>query len=132
MNRPTIGKLLMAVQGKGPDDPWTLIPIADVDSIHRLRWGDVDGDSRLDLVVAPIFGREARPPDYAIPAQLQVFSTRDDPEHKKWTGTVVGTRRVIHAIEVIDVDGDGRLRHPDGLQRGRGPVPRASRADRCR
>ena len=39
MNRPTIGKLLMASQGKGPDDPWTLTPIADVDSIHRLRLG---------------------------------------------------------------------------------------------
>jgi hypothetical protein len=107
MNRPTIGKLLMATQGRGPEDPWTLVPIADVDSIHRLRWGDVDGDKRLDLVVAPIFGRAARPPAYDSPARLQVFSTRDDPEHKKWTGTVVGTRRVIHAIEVIDADGDG-------------------------
>ncbi len=124
MNRPTIGKLLMATQGSGPDDPWTLVPIADVDSIHRLRWGDVDGDKRLDLVVAPIFGREARPPDYASPAQAPGVLDRDDPEHKKWTGTVVGTRRVIHAIEVIDADGDGRLRHPDGLQRGRGPLPR--------
>jgi hypothetical protein len=107
MNRPTIGKLLMAVQGRGPDDAWKLVPMADVDSIHRLRWGDVDGDKRLDLVVAPIFGRDARPPDYASPARLRVFSTRDDPEHKKWTDAVVGSRRVIHAIEVIDADGDG-------------------------
>src|SRR6516225_490764 len=75
MNRPSTGKLLMARQGAGPDDPWTLVPIADVGSIHRLRWGDVDGDKRLDLVVAPIFGREARPPDFASPAHLQVFST---------------------------------------------------------
>jgi hypothetical protein len=107
MNRPTIGKLLMARQGTRPDDPWTLVPIADVDSIHRLRWGDVDGDKRLDLVVAPIFGREARPPDYASPARLQVFSTGGDPGRSKWTGTVVADRRVIHAIEVIDANGDG-------------------------
>jgi FG-GAP-like repeat len=107
MNRPTIGKLLMARQGSGPDDPWTLIPIADVDSIHRLRWGDVDGDKRPDLVVAPIFGREAKPPDFASPARLQVFSTGDDPGRSKWTGTVVADRRVIHAIEVIDANGDG-------------------------
>jgi hypothetical protein len=107
MNRPTTGKLLMARQGVNPDDPWTLVPIADVDSIHRLRWGDVDGDKKLDLVVAPIFGREARPPDYASPARLQVFSTGDEPARGKWTGTVLAERRVIHAIEVIDADGDG-------------------------
>jgi hypothetical protein len=107
MNRPTTGKLLMARQGSHPDDPWTLVPIADVGSIHRLRWGDVDGDKRLDLVVAPIFGREARPPDFASPAHLQVFSTGDNPGRSKWTGTVVADRPVIHAIGVIDADGDG-------------------------
>jgi hypothetical protein len=108
MNRPTIGKLLMARQGNTPDDPWTLRPIADVDSIHRLRWGDVDGDKRLDLVVAPIFGREARPPDYASPARLQFFRARPDPAKTRWIGEVVADRPVIHAIEVVDADGDGR------------------------
>jgi hypothetical protein len=107
MNRPTIGKLLIASQGSGPDDPWTLTPIADIDSIHRLRWGDVDGDRRLDLVVAPIFGREARPPEYASPARLQVFSRSNDAEPRQWIGSVVAERRVIHAIEVIDANGDG-------------------------
>jgi hypothetical protein len=108
MNKPTIGKLLVARQGATPDDPWTLAPIADIDSIHRLRWGDVDGDKRLDLVVAPIFGREARPPDFASPALLRVLSGGDDPGFsRKRAGTVVAERRVIHAIEVIDADGDG-------------------------
>ena len=84
------------------------MPIADVGSIHRLRWGDIDGDKRLDLVVAPIFGRDAKPPDYADPARLQVFSTGGRPrapevgEHRS-----LASRRVMHAIEVIDADGDG-------------------------
>ncbi len=107
MNRPTIGKLLLARQGPGLDEPWTLIPIADVDSIHRLRWGDVDGDRRLDLIVAPLFGREARPPEYASPATLRVFSTGGDPGRGKWSSSVVADRRVMHAIEVIDANGDG-------------------------
>src|SRR4051812_42571467 len=38
MNEPTKGKLLLATQGKGIDDPWTLTHVADVGSIHRLRW----------------------------------------------------------------------------------------------
>src|SRR3954466_12801241 len=56
MDEPTRGKLALASQGAGPDAPWRLTPIADVGSIHRLRWGDLDGDRRTDLVVAPIFG----------------------------------------------------------------------------
>ena len=37
MNEPKKGKLLLAIQGEGRDDPWTLKPVADVGSIHRLR-----------------------------------------------------------------------------------------------
>ncbi len=107
MNNPKIGKLLMASQGATPDDAWILAPIADVDSIHRLRWGDVDGDKRFDLVVAPIFGREARPPDYAGPARLRVFWGLDGGGPAKLTDTLESGRRVIHAIEIIDADGDG-------------------------
>ncbi len=108
MNRPTTGKLLMAVQGKGPDDPWNLVPVADVPSIHRLRWGDVDGDKRLDLVVAPIFGREARPPDYtADPAWVHVFLARGKPLSGNWVDRVLASHHVLHAIEVVDANGDG-------------------------
>ena len=71
MNQPTKGKLLLAVQGRGVDDPWNLVPIRDIGSIHRLRWGDVDEDKRLDLVVAPIFGPGvARPPAYSDPGHV--------------------------------------------------------------
>src|SRR5438270_755376 len=45
--------------------------------------------------------------DSAGPARLQVFSTRADPGGRNWSGKVVAERPVIHAIEVIDADGDG-------------------------
>ena len=52
MNEPTRGKLALAIQGSVSDESWKLVHIADVGSIHRLRWGDIDGDRKLDLVVA--------------------------------------------------------------------------------
>ena len=61
---------MMAVQGGAVDEPWRLVPLVDIASIHRLRWGDLDGDGRRDLVVAPIFGVNAVPPDYSEPARL--------------------------------------------------------------
>src|SRR5262249_53543441 len=77
MNTPSKGKLLLAVQGRGADDRWRHVPIADIGSIHRLRWGDVDGDQRLDLVVAPIFGPEAKPPTFSQAARLGIFRKFD-------------------------------------------------------
>jgi len=107
MNTPTKGKLLLATQGRSSDEPWMLAPLAEIGSIHRLRWGDVDGDQKLDLVVAPLFGRGAQPPRYRGAAELQVFtrSTRSGPG--VWHGRVAARREVMHAIEVIDANGDG-------------------------
>jgi hypothetical protein len=101
MNEPTRGKLALAVQGTGLDEPWKLIPIADVGSIHRLRWGDVDGDKRLDLVVAPIFGPKAKPPAYADEAFVVAFHSEANMKAGGWHRHPVISRPVVHAIEVL-------------------------------
>jgi FG-GAP-like repeat len=106
MNAPRQGKLLLARQGRSADDPWRLVQLADVGSIHRLRWGDVDGDQKLDLVVASIFGPDAKPPTYTGAALLQVFSGSDSGPDV-WRSRIAARREVMHAIEVIDANGDG-------------------------
>ncbi|HEV3164666.1 MAG TPA: VCBS repeat-containing protein [Isosphaeraceae bacterium] len=109
MNDPTHGKLVLAAQGPDSQAAWTLRPIADVGSIHRLRWGDVDGDKRLDLVVAPLFGPTARALSYnQSPARLLVFQTGSNPKAASWTAETLGERPVIHGIKVLDFNGDGR------------------------
>ncbi len=40
MNQPAKGKLLLAHPGATFDDPWSLVPVADVPSIHRIRWAE--------------------------------------------------------------------------------------------
>jgi hypothetical protein len=107
MNAPKKGKLLLAVQGAGRDDAWKLTPIDQIGSIHRLRWGDVDGDKRLDLVVAPIFGPAAQPPVYADPARLGIFRRFSGPDATPQFETITH-RPIIHAIDVVDLFRDGR------------------------
>jgi hypothetical protein len=107
MNEPKKGKLLLATQGRSSGDPWMLAPLAEIGSIHRLRFGDVDGDRKLDLVVAPIFGPDSQPPRYRGAAELRVFSRSSDAGVGVWRNRVVARREVMHAIEVIDANGDG-------------------------
>ncbi len=109
MNTPMKGKLLIARQGRGLDDPWTIQKIADIGSIHRLRWGDTDGRDGLDLIIAPIFGPEAKPPGY----QQSAATILRYPVHRQTpragpTFEKLSSRFVLHAIEVIDATGDGR------------------------
>jgi FG-GAP-like repeat len=101
MNTPTRGKLLLAIQGATLDDKWTFKPIADVPSIHRLRWGDLDGDGKIELVVAPLFGPKAKPPTYdQDTAQLVAFGTGAEPKAGRWQMIPLAKLPVIHAIEV--------------------------------
>jgi hypothetical protein len=105
MNEPRRGKLLLATQGSDPTSAWKLTPIAEVGSIHRLRWGDVDADGRLELVVAPLFGPDAQAPSYnQSPARVMVFRRMGE----VWESQLVGERPVVHGIKVLDFDGDGR------------------------
>jgi hypothetical protein len=116
MNTPTRGKLLLAVQGATLDDKWTFKPIGDVPSIHRLRWGDIDGDGKNELVVAPLFGPKAKPPTFdQDPARLLILRPQEPPLRE--SGGMMGggnaagfrwpsvrafePRPVIHAIEVV-------------------------------
>ena len=117
MNEPTKGKLLLAGQGKGPDDPWTVVQVADVPSIHRLRWfcqaikspqstrvapvlpgrnplAKEEESLGMSLLVAPLFGPSARPPAYQQePAHMVAFSFQPRAKANLPAGTIgtVGT-----------------------------------------
>jgi hypothetical protein len=120
MNTPTKGKLLIASQGSGLDDPWTFLPIASIGSIHRLRWGDIDGRDGLDLIIASLFGPEAKPPAYQqSPATILCYPVRRATRQAEPTLQELTSRFVLHAIEVIDATGDGR---PDILTADDGGV----------
>jgi FG-GAP-like repeat len=109
MNSPKKGKLLIAGQGSTLDDPWTFQRIADIGSIHRLRWGDLDGREGLELVIAPLFGPEAKPPGYQqSAATIERYRAHPKASRVDLLFEGLSSHFVLHAIEVIDVTGDGR------------------------
>lgn len=92
------------------EGPWTLTPIASEPTLHRIRWGDVDGDGRPELVVAPLHGRGTRPPKWeGQGARVLVFHVPADPARDPWPVEVADdSLHVLHNFLLTDFDGDGR------------------------
>ncbi|WZO95817.1 VCBS repeat-containing protein [Isosphaeraceae bacterium EP7] len=110
MNDPTRGKLGLATQKEGPDGGWSFRKLADLGSIHRLRSGNFGDGPGPTLVVAPIFGRSAKGPAFDQEgATLRLFRPRPGQGEVEWAGrTLEPAFPVMHAIDVIDYNGDGR------------------------
>ncbi len=101
MTQPKRGKLLIARQG---ESGWTYEKLGDFPSIHRLRWGDFDGDGKADLAVAPIFGPSATSPDFQEEGAglLVLFAA------KGFRPDEFARKKVTHAIGVVPWSEKGR------------------------
>jgi hypothetical protein len=87
---------------------WKSLPIARDPVVHRLRWGDLDGDSQVELVHAPIFGPSSKGPAQARPSHLWAFRPPKHPgdSWQKWV--IDETLTVIHGLYVGGLDGNSR------------------------
>ena len=84
--------------------PWTVRQIGEEPTLHRIRWADVEGDGRPELVVTPLHGRGTSPPDWEGPgARIRIF--RPPPADHAWrTDTIDDTRHILHNLLVADFD----------------------------
>lgn len=88
---------------------WRSYPIAMDPVVHRLRWGDLDGDGPPELVHAPIFGAGSQGAASPKPCHLWAFRPPPDPHSERWNvWTIDETLTVLHGIHVSDLDRDGR------------------------
>ena len=97
---------------ESPDDPttnqeWALHSIDAVPASHRVRWGDIDGDGRKELLNLPIIGIGVTGPEYVGASQFKAYRIPDDPTGA-WEQQVLDDSRLemAHGISVVDWDGD--------------------------
>jgi hypothetical protein len=97
-------------QGESPDEPWQVIAIAEEPTTHRMRWIDVSGDGRPELVVVPLMGRGTTKPLWAERGvRVLAFTIPPDPVRDRWPQAMLDDgMHVTHNFFPSDFDGDGR------------------------
>ena len=113
------GSVWWGEPGASPDSEWLFRLLGRIPTSHRLRWADLDGSGRLELVDIPLLGYGAKAPDYKVAAPLTWF---EPPEpllrgHVSATETGKGewlphliddSLTVVHGVHIMDWDNDGR------------------------
>jgi hypothetical protein len=110
-NTQSGGTLQWLRRGKSLDERWSVYPIAAEPTLHRLRWGDVLGNGRAQLVVSPLQGRGTKGPnwDQGRGVRLLVYSIPQDPAKEPWPVQVADdSLHTMHNHWITDLDGDGR------------------------
>ena len=96
----TGGTLQWLKRGKTLDDPWTVYPIAEEPTIHRIRFADLDGDGKPALLVGPIMGRDSTKDKNwtdGSPVRLLAYSIPKDPTKDRWVPEVIDeSLHVVH------------------------------------
>jgi hypothetical protein len=84
--------------------PWKAVEIDRVPTAHRVRWADLDGTGKRVMIMAPMVGLAAEPPEYKAPVPIFLYRPGI------WKRELVSEelRGILHSIYPIDWDGDKR------------------------
>ena len=92
----------------GTTPAWEVFPISAEPTLHRIRWAEVDGDGRPDLIVAPLHGKGAKGPDWEGPAaRVLVFRPPQNPKTDPWPMEVAAeANHIQHNFLSMNLDAD--------------------------
>jgi hypothetical protein len=98
-------------RGKTLDDPWTLYPIDTEPTVHRMRFADVLGLGKPQLVVAPLMGRGSTKEKNWLdgePVRVLAYRFPSDPTRDRWVPEVIDhSLHVVHNLWPIPAVGGG-------------------------
>lgn len=94
------------------DQPWEIIPIASEATLHRIRFADLDGNGKKELIAVPLFGTNSTPARNWMdaPVRILAFHIPKDPVRQRWQPEVLNENlHVIHNFYPIAAqDGKGK------------------------
>ena len=107
----TGGTIQWISPGSSADGRWEVHPIGEEPTTHRMRWADLDGDGRKELLVAPMMGRNATKPLWMeTPLRLLAYHMPADPVHDAWQPQVICEEmHVCHNLWPTDLNRDGQI-----------------------
>jgi hypothetical protein len=84
------------------DQEWAVHRIDAVPTSHRLRWADINGDGRKELLNLPIIGIGSRAPEYSVGVQFKAYRIPADPRNATWKSEVLDrTLSMAHGLSVV-------------------------------
>lgn len=99
-NTKSGGTLQWLKRGKTLDEKWTVYPIGEVPTIHRIRMADLDGSGKSQLLVVPLMGRNSTKEKNwmdGAPVQILAYRIPKDPTRDRWEVEVLDeSLHVIH------------------------------------
>ncbi|MCS6851055.1 MAG: VCBS repeat-containing protein [Gemmataceae bacterium] len=105
------GTIQWLKRGRSLDEPWTLYPIGEEPTVHRIRFADVLGEGKPQLVISPLMGRHSSKEKNwmdGVPVRTFVYRIPKDPVKDRWEEVVLDqTLHVVHNFWPIP-SADGR------------------------
>jgi hypothetical protein len=105
------GTLQWLKRGKTLDEEWTMYPIGEEPTVHRVKVADIDGSGKPAIILAPLMGRESTQKANWIdgrPVRLLAYRIPKDPVKGPWVPEVLNDQlHVVHNIWPT-TDGDGK------------------------
>ncbi len=96
------GGALYLLKHKGdPASEWSVTMLREsIPTLHRMRWADVDGDTKKELIVSPLKGVDSHSPDFADkPARLVALYPPADIQKEPWREEAIDeTLHVCHNV----------------------------------
>jgi aldos-2-ulose dehydratase/isomerase family protein/VCBS repeat protein len=102
------GTLHWTGRSADPAGEWTVTNILEEPTLHRIAWGDVDGDKAAELIVTPLQGRGTAAPDWnGNGVRILMLRVPKDPRRDQWPVEVVDeSLHILHNLLIANFDVD--------------------------